>query len=201
MPTVVNTNTTIGQVNIASQKATVLATYQALITGLNEAPADLQSLVIGGVTYSKAELIAQFQARIDAAKKTLAARTALHLAVVAERAEAAKVVAIRAGLKTVLQGRYGKSGAELQQYGFTPVKKTQRAALTKADAVAANLSTRAARGTKGKKQKSTIKGARPAPAHTAAPAASATATTTTANAPAASASAAKPATSNPGAIP
>jgi hypothetical protein len=99
-----------------------------------------------------------------------------------------------------LQGRFGKGAAELQQFGFTPQKKAQRAAKTKAAAVLQNQSTRAARGTKGKKQKATIKGARPVTVTVVAPSASASGATTPAGATAASASAAKPATSTPGGV-
>jgi hypothetical protein len=196
----VNTNTTISQVNIAAQKATILATYQALITGLNDAPADLQSYVIASKTYTKAELVTHFQGRIDAAKKTIAARTALHLAVVSEKEVATLVAPLRAGLKTVLQGRFGRGAAELQQFGFTPQKKAQRAATTKAAAVLQNRSTRDARGTKGKKQKATIKGARTVLVPVAAASPSASGAAATANHPAASASAAKPSTSTPGGV-
>jgi hypothetical protein len=199
MATTINTNTTLSQITIAEQKATIVASYQAVITGLNDGPSDLTSFIIGNKTYVKSDLIKLFQTRIDAAKKVMAARTALHLAVVAERQVTAEVAPIRSGLKTVLQGRFGKSGAELQQYGFTPQKKAQRTAATKAGAALQGKSTRAARGTKGKKQKALIKGARPAPIALTAPAASSLDATTTAHAPAPAPAAAKPAPSTPGA--
>jgi hypothetical protein len=155
------TNTTISQVNIASQKVTVEAQYKALVTGLNEELPDVQSFVINGTPYAKVALVAKLQARIDAAEKTKSDRTKLHASVGAERALEQEVAALRAGTKTFLQSRFGKNSPEMQKFGFTQAKVPQRPVATKATGVAKNKATRQARHTLGKKQKSAIKGTPP----------------------------------------
>jgi hypothetical protein len=168
MPQIINTNTTLTQVNIAEQKAKIIATYQAMINGINAELGNTTTFLLSGGTYAKADLIARFQARIDAARKTLADRTTLHATVAAEQSLDKAVAALRTGFKTYLQGRYGKESPALQKFGFIPQKPTQRAAATKAKAVTLNTATRKARGTTGKKAKVLIKGA-PAPTAPVAP--------------------------------
>jgi hypothetical protein len=204
MPKTINTSTTLSQINIAAQKAKIIASYQALINTINSDLSDTPSFVVNGVTYTRDQLVQDLTTRITAAKNTLAARTAMHQAVASEQATAAQVDPVRAGFKTYLQSRFGKNSAMLQKYGYTPVKPTQKAVSTKATAAALNLATRQLRGTTGKKAKSVIKATpataapptattAPAPAAAAAPAPAAATASVTAPA------AAKPAPSNPGA--
>jgi hypothetical protein len=197
MPTIINTNTTISQVNIATQKATEEAEYQALLNGINSELGDVPTFVIAKRAYTKAELVARFQARIDAARKTKTDRTTLHASVAAERTMRADAAKLRAGFKQYLQSRYGKDSAELQKFGFTQAKTPQRSVVGKAKGLVQNKATRVARGTKGKKQKSTIKGTPPATATTASTPAAQVAVDAKVAAVAAP-PAAKPATSNPG---
>lgn len=194
MPQIVNTNTTLSQVNIAEQKAKLIATYQAVISGISAELGDTTTFLFGGTTYAKADLVARFQSRIDAARKTLADRTALHASVAAEQAVETAVATLRARFKTYLQGRYGKDSPELQKFGFTPQKTPQRAAATKAKAVKQSDATRRARGTTGKKAKSVIKGV-PEPT---APAAPAVTTATAGGAPSAPTVASKSSSPNAG---
>lgn len=195
MPQTINTNTTLTQVQIAAQKSKIIATYQALVDGINAQLADTTSFVIGGVSYAKADLVGHFQARIDAAKATVADRTLLHSAVANEQTLAKSVATLRAGFKSYLQGRYGKGSAELQKFGFTPQKVTQKAVATKANAAKQNVATRTARGTTGKKAKANIKGVVAAEPATNAGTAGTAGTATHAPAPAV----VKPSTSSPGA--
>jgi hypothetical protein len=160
---------TLSTINIATQKTTVEAEFKALIAGINSQLPDETSFVINGTTWARADLVAQLQSRIDAAEATKNARTSLHTAVSAEQATQLKIAPLRAGFKTYLQGRFGKSSAELQLFGFTPNKTPQKTAQTKADAVAKAKATRKARGTAGKKQKSQIHGTAPATAPAASP--------------------------------
>lgn len=189
MPQILNTNTTLSQVNIAAQKAKIIANFQALVDAITSDLTDTPSFVINGATFTRDQLLQQFAARVTAARKTLAERTSMHEAVAAEQAVAAEVDPLRAGFKTYLLSRFGKSSAKLQKYGYTPVKPTQKAASTKSNATVLTAATRKLRGTTGKKAKSLIK-ATPA---TAKPTASTpTPTPTPAPVPA------KPASSNPG---
>ena len=191
MPKNINQNTTLSQVDIAAQKAKLFASYQALIGAITSDLTDTPSFIISGVTYTRDQLLQLLTSRVTAAKNTLAQRTLMHEAVAAEQTVASQVDPVRAGFKTYLLGRFGKNSARLQKYGYTPVKPTQKAASTKASAVALNKGTRTLRGTTGKKAKSLIK-ATPAttgsPPPTAAPGTAAPA-----------AAPAKPASPNPGA--
>jgi len=166
--------TTLSTINISTQKTTVEAEFKTLIAGINSQLPNETSFVINGTTWARADLIAQLQSRIDAAEATKSARTALHTVVSAEQASQLKIAPLRAGIKTYLQGRLGKSSAEMQLFGFAPYKTAQKTAQTKADAVVKAKATRKARGTGGKKQKSQIHGTVPATT----PAAPSSATTT-----------------------
>lgn len=158
MPTVINTNTTVSQINISTQKATIEAEFKALVVGLQTELAGVSSFVVRKKQYTNPELVAMFQSRIDAAEQTKADRTKLHASVVAERALHQQVMPLRAGIKSFLQSRYGKDGAELQKFGFTPAKTPQGSTAAKSAGVSKSKATRDARGTKGKKQKALVKG-------------------------------------------
>jgi hypothetical protein len=159
--TTINTNTTVSQINIATQKAAVEAEYKALVFAIGTELGDVQSFLINKRAFSKAELIAKFQARIDAAERTKADRTGLHASVAAERELQKEVAPLRSGFKQFLQSRYGKNSPEMQKFGFTQAKVPQRAVATKSAAVDKAKATRVARKTQGKKQKINVKGAAP----------------------------------------
>jgi hypothetical protein len=162
------TSATVSTINIATQKAAVEAEYKAVIAGINSELASETSFVVNGTTFTKAELLARFQARLDAAERTKNDRTALHASVAAERQIATDAGTLRMGFKTWLQGRYGKNSSELQKFGFAQAKKPQRPVSNKSLGIAKNRATRTARSTVGKKQKLKIKGVVPV-APTAAP--------------------------------
>lgn len=176
-----NKSVTVSQINIATQKVTVEAQYNALIAGINAELTDAK-FVLNGQTYTKAQLIAQLQSVVDSAETTKTNRATLTSSVAQERALLAAVAPLRMGVKQLLQSRYGKGSAELQKFGFTPAKVPQRPVAGKASGIEKNLATRAARNTMGKKAKLQITGTPPptpasppapppAPAPPAAPAA------------------------------
>jgi hypothetical protein len=78
----------------------------------------------------------------------------------------ARAEAVRQGVRSVLEGRYGKQGTELLKYGFVPAQPTtNKTAASKAAAATKAKETRARLGTKGSKQKeAAIKAADTAPA-------------------------------------
>ncbi len=198
MPQILTTDTTLSQVNIAAQKAKIIANYQALISAITSDLPDTPSFFINNTTYTRDQLLQEFTSRVTAAKNTLAERTSMHEAVAAEQAVAVQVDPIRAAFKTYLLSRFGKNSAKLQKYGYTPVKPTQKAVATKASATTLNLATRKLRSTTGKKAKSVIK-ATPAsaatPPATTSPVPAPATVATTATAPAV---APKPASTNLG---
>ena len=170
-------NITVSVLNVTTQKASLEAEYSALVAGINAELANVTDYVINGVAFSKAELIAQFQGRVDAAQTTKKARTALQVAVAAEREMQVEAAPLRAGFKGYLSSRFGKNSPELQKFGFAPAKKPQKPVASKAAGIAKGQATRQARHTTGKKAKLKVKGtAQPAPAPASPPAAKAAAT-------------------------
>ena len=166
---------TLTQINIATQKASVEASYRALADAMSTDLSDVSSILMSNVTYPKADLIAKFQSRIQAAEATRLAHTALRTAVANERQSEEEVAPLRAQMKAFLALRFGKTSPVMQKFGFTQAKAPQTTVATKSAAVTKNKATRQARGTTGPKQKSKIKGAPPAPVITASPAAAASA--------------------------
>jgi hypothetical protein len=147
------TNVTVFSVNVAQQKAAIEAEYKALIAGINSELADVTSITVLNVVYTKQALVDKFQGRIDAAEKTKTARTALHALVAAEQDIALDVGPIRMGFKQFVQGRYGATSPELQKFGFTPNKVPQRPVASKQSSIAKSAATRQARLSVGKKQR------------------------------------------------
>src|SRR5258708_20296703 len=120
MATTINTNTTLSKVNIASQKAAIEAEYKALLKGIQTELNDVTSFLINQIVCTKQSLMERFQARIDAAEKTKADRTALHTSVAAERTLQLEVVPLRKGLKRFLESRYANTTPALPNFRLTP---------------------------------------------------------------------------------
>jgi hypothetical protein len=167
MTTTTNTTTTV---TIAKLKLDVEAEYRAAITGMNTVYAGVDPYKLNGETLTKAELLAKFQSRVDAAEATKTARAALRTAVAEEKAVEKEVKPLRAGLKSFIQSREGRGSPILQTFGFPEGKTPKTRPAVKADAALKAKATRAARGTKGRKQKASIHGAPPAATPTTTPA-------------------------------
>jgi len=183
--------TTLTTVNITTQKAGLAAEYQALITGINTLLPSIDPFVLGNATISRADLLAKLQSLLNAANSTKATQAAYHNAVQSERSLTVQVAPLRAQLKLFLQSRFGKTSTQLQSFGFAPNKVPDHTVGSKSTGVAKALATRKARGTLGKKQKSTIHGTVPAASAPTPP----VATTTTSSPPATTPLAASPAPS------
>jgi hypothetical protein len=147
------TGTTVGQINIAAQRAKVEAQFTALVSGINTQLTDVTTFVFQDAQVPKTQVVSRLQARIDAAEKTKAARLAFHAAVAAEAQTVADTTPLVADLKAFLQSRYGKTSPKLQTFGITQAKTPQKSVAAKAAGVAKAKATRAALGTKGKKQR------------------------------------------------
>jgi hypothetical protein len=155
-------------ITIAKQKVDIEAEYRALIAGMTTRYASIDSYILLGQTYSKAQLVAKFQARIDGSEATKGARANLHTKVAEEKAVDKEVRPLRAAMKSFIQTREGKQSPQLQAFGFPESKAPKTKPAVKAEAVLKSKATRQARGTKGRKQKAGIKGAPPAQPTTAA---------------------------------
>jgi len=152
-PSTMTTNTTVGKINVAAQRAKVEAQFTALVNGINTQLTDVSAFVFLEQSIPKAQVVSRLTARIDAAEKTKTARLALGAAVVAEAQSVAGTTPLVVGLKTFLQSRFGKKSPKLQTFGFTQAKTTQKSVAAKSVSVAKAKATRTAIGTKGKKQR------------------------------------------------
>jgi hypothetical protein len=141
--------------NQSNTKAAFIAICNALITGIDALPD--KTFLLGGQTYTKAQVVAPLQTVVDAAGKAAADEATWHSSVQDEHdAEAAAREMVDA-LKPFLQGRLGKSNPLLRsQFGLAPVKTAQKTVAAKATGIAKSLATRAIRGTRGSKQKKAL---------------------------------------------
>jgi hypothetical protein len=153
-------------------KVSLQASYQALVVGLQTyyQPNDVFRMKSG--TFTRDELIAEFQKFIALAEATKNTHTAWRGAVQTERASELEVRPLRQGVHAMVSVRFGKAGTEVLQFGFAQAKPGTKKPATKVQAADKAKATRTARATKGKKQRLAIK-AQPA---TAAPAAAPQAT-------------------------
>jgi hypothetical protein len=163
------TSSTVAKVNVAEQRAKVLATFTMLVNALGTDLPDVTTFLFRDQTITKADAITKLSARITAAENTKAARLALQAAVAAETQIAQEVAPIRSDIKGFLSNRFGKNSPKLQKFGFTPAKTPQKSVASKAQGVAKAKATREALGTKGKKQRKAAAAAIVAPAPVQAP--------------------------------
>jgi len=150
--TTIPAGTSVGKINIATQRAKVEAQFTALVNGINSLVPDT-TMVLGDQTIAKTVVVSRLQARINAAEATKAARIALHNAVAAEALTVADTTPLVVDLKAFFQGRFGKTSPKLQTVGFTQAKVPQISAATKASGAAKATATKKAVGPTGKKQR------------------------------------------------
>jgi hypothetical protein len=139
-----------------TNKPSLVSRFSALSTAL-AADQDTQ-FVLAGKTYTKAAILGILAAYVDAHQATASRHQAWMTAVGEEQTALANARPIRAQLKTVLQGRLGKTSPDLARYGFDPGKVPARSVANKAVAIAKNVATRKARNTMGSQQKKGVKG-------------------------------------------
>ena len=139
-------------------KVDMQAVYQAVIHGLLTyyQPSDVFQMQAG--TYTRDELIAEFQGFVNAAQATKASNQQWRSDIQTERVLELHVRGLRRGVRGITQARFGPQGAQNLQFGYALPKPRKRTAETAAIAVAKSLATRSKRGTMGRVQKSAIKG-------------------------------------------
>jgi len=151
-------------VNLTTQKIDTQAEYQALIDGTNSLMPSDDPFVLAKRKITRADLFAEWQSRIDAAKVTKSCRLALAAAVAHERQLDVTVKPLRGAFKTFAQGRFGKNAPELQELGFVQNRAPRKSLQKKAAGTLKAQTTRKARGIKGRQQRAAIPGAVAVPA-------------------------------------
>lgn len=131
----------------------MIAEFQALIDGINAMLTGIDPFILGGITISRADLLAKLQARIDAAVKTKSDRKAVAADVAAEKVAAAVADPLRKGLKSLCVSRYGATSPVLQQLGFVQNRRPKRKSANVASGAAKRQATRQKVGPTGKQQR------------------------------------------------
>lgn len=142
--------------NIATTKLTVEAAYGALITGIQNDLAGVTTFLLNGQSYGRDALMAKFQSRIDAAKKSKSSKSAWHQDVEAEHELDLEVAPLRKAMKSYVEAGFGKNSSKSQDFGFGSRRPRKAKAATKANAAAQAAKTKKARGIMGKNQRKQI---------------------------------------------
>jgi hypothetical protein len=143
-------------------KATFIARIRQAIAGIQGNFAKAKAIVLDGTPTKPTDAIATLQAAITAIDEAATAETAFHTAVAAQNAAIVAAETLLENLKTTVKGTLGSTPAVLDGFGFAETVPRKPTAATQAAAVQLRAETRAARGTKGKREKDAIKGTVPA---------------------------------------
>jgi len=143
-------------------KVDVEAQFQAVIAGLLAYYQPTDPFLMSDGTFTRDQLMARFQAFVSAVEQTKSDYQIWRTDVASEQALLTQVQPLRAGVRGIVQARFGKQGPQVLQFGFTPVKTAVRTAASKALAAEKAVATRKARGTVGKTAKAAIHGTVPA---------------------------------------
>ena len=127
-------------------------------------------ITINGASYTRAQLIAIYQASLDTRAALVTSRGQVKVDLAARSTAEQNRLAIEAGVKAWVVAQFGAESNQAYDFGYTPKKPAQKSAETKANAAKLAEATRKARGTMGKNQKQSIKGTLVAPTAPAAPA-------------------------------
>ncbi len=145
-------------VNVTTQKGDTVLQLQALRHSILVSLPGVDRFLLSFMTLSRDELVARVQARLDAAIATKTSRQAMHNAVAAERIAEAQFRPLRSALRSYVAAVYSANAPQLQEFGFVQNRRPAKTVASKATAIVKAKATRAARATKGRKQKAAIKG-------------------------------------------
>ncbi|HSY23512.1 MAG TPA: hypothetical protein VK841_15405 [Polyangiaceae bacterium] len=151
-------NSIVRNITSQSTKSAALAQVQALIAGTNKTFPNA-ALTFGNATVQASSIVQDLQNLEQAMLALTAAQSNARDAVSALRTLEVSVGPLVRAYKRFLLATYGTSAQQLAVFGLQPPKaRTPISTGTRATATAKARATRAARGTKGKKQKLAIKG-------------------------------------------
>ena len=143
-----------------------------MIAGVEKHLSKATAVVVDGTSYAPADIVKVLKDSIDVADATAAATAAFHKATAVEKAANAKGDSLYRGLKQYLVTQYKLQPDALADFGIVLGNRQVPDASTVATAVVKRKATRAARHTKGKRQKANVKGAVPVTAPATTPEAS-----------------------------
>ena len=141
-----------------STKVDLQTGWAALVAGILAHYAPTDTFLVPDGTLTRDLVVQKLHKFIAAAEATKDRKKEYLAAVQAERHVLAELRPTHDSIVSIVRGRYGKSSQLLLQYGITPAKTRKKTVATKSAAVEKSLATRAARGTKGRRQRSAIRG-------------------------------------------
>jgi hypothetical protein len=152
MPTINNNQPKGAQLKLTTAQTAVPANIPAKST-----------VVIGGVSYTQAQLVAFITTLLAPILAAQAAKQSFAAAVLARKQNQPTVQTFLAELRAAVIALFGRGSPVLAQFGFTPHRATTSTAGKTVVKAAKSLASRAKLGTKGPKQKAQIL-AQPPPA-------------------------------------
>jgi hypothetical protein len=132
--------------------------YRQLIKGVRKHWMKGGSMVFAQKTYTPGQVVDELQSFIDEQDRTAQARAAWRDQVKRERALEKKLGPLVSGIEYRVGALYKKDGTERSDFGIRKGKPGPKTLSVKAEMVVKAAATRKARGTKGKRQRSKIKG-------------------------------------------
>jgi len=151
----------------STTRAAEISLFAKIVSGVNLHVT--AAILLGGQSMSASQIVAIFQAAIQASSELEAAKTAYQQKLAAQQAAFTAAHTTEASLKSYVYGAYGKTNPLVTDFGFDVAKAGVKTVKAKAAAALKSAATRVARGTKGPKQKALIHGV-VAPVESSAPA-------------------------------
>jgi hypothetical protein len=144
---------------VPKQKGNEANLATQLIAGAQKHLANMTQLLFDGGTHTVAEVIAKLQSLATLRSDVDAARSTLRAKVTVERAQAPALVLFMHAFEAFVRAMFGNQPDVLADVGLAPRKTRKQLTVEEAAAAKAKRdATRAARCTKGKKEKLTVKG-------------------------------------------
>jgi hypothetical protein len=137
---------------------------QEVVNGIEKELYSMQTLHVGGASYTPQTLVAYVLTRTEQAAAILTARAAWEKAISDYDALDKRMNVTLADLRSLVMAAFGRDTPKLASFGFSPPKPSTRTPEQRAKAALKGVATRKTRKTMGKKQKALVKGEPPAAA-------------------------------------
>lgn len=134
---------------------------QEVLKGIEMELQSMQTLHLGGETYTPQTLAEFVQSRTDLANTVLTSKAAWEGALNAYDVVDRKVNVVLGDLRHLVMSAFGHDTSKLASFGFRPNKRPVLTSEQRSQAAYRALATRKARKTMGKKQKALVKGEAP----------------------------------------
>ena len=132
---------------------------QEVVNGIEKELQSMQTLYVGGASYTPQTLVAFVQSRIEQATLVLTTKAAWEKAISDYEVLDKRMNVTLVDLRGLVMAAFGRDTPKLASFGFLPPKPSTRTPEQRAKAALKGIATRKARKTMGRKQKALITGA------------------------------------------